>query len=177
METAAARILPITTETPRAIFRLDSYAGACDRLAGLSWGAEDLSAAVGASSARDEGGALRPLCELARSLCLAGAAAAGVAAVETVYPNFRDLAGLTACADRARRDGFAGMMAIHPCQVATINLAFTPSPDEVERARRIVALFAEDPGAGVLSLDGTMLDAVHLKQAHRTLDRIQDGEI
>ncbi|PWR21671.1 HpcH/HpaI aldolase/citrate lyase family protein [Zavarzinia compransoris] len=168
---AAIPILPIVTETPRALFRLDGYGGSSPRLAGLTWGAEDLSAAVGAVSARTGTGALTPLYDLARSLCLAAAAAAGVTAIETVYPDFRDLDGLAAYAARGRRDGFVGMMAIHPAQVSVINAAFTPGAAELAEARRIVDLFEANPGAGTLALQGRMLDAPHLAQARRLLAR------
>jgi citrate lyase subunit beta/citryl-CoA lyase len=164
-------ILPIATETPRALFTLDSYAEADlgGRLAGLTWGAEDLPAAVGASVNRGEDGAFTDLCRLARSLCVAAAAVAGVAAIETVYPAFRDLEGLACYAAAGRREGFTGMLAIHPDQVAVINEVFTPSAAEVEKAQKIVALFADNPTAGALSLDGRMLDMPHLKQARRVL--------
>ena len=165
---ATAQIIAIATETPAAMFQLGSYGGA-KRLAGLTWGAEDLPAAIGAATSREPDGRFTPPYELARSLCLFGAAAAGVAPIETVYPAFRDLEGLTAYAARARRDGFTGMMAIHPDQVAPINAAFTPSPAEVEHARAVVAAFEANPGAGALSLDGRMIDRPHLVQAQRTL--------
>lgn len=164
-------ILPIATETPRAIFGLGSYASVAVHLAGLTWGAEDLPAAIGASAARlADGGYTAPI-ELARSLTLFGAHAAGVRAIETVYPAFNDLDGLAAYAARGRRDGFSGMMAIHPKQVAIINAAFMP--DEAERAwaQRIVAAFEAAPGVGALQLDGKMIDAPHLKQARAMLAR------
>ena len=163
------KILPIVTETPRSVFELGSYAGGIDRLAGLTWGAEDLSAAVGATTARDQHGAFTPLYELARSLCIAGAAAAGVAAIETIYPAYRDIEGLLAYAQRARRDGFQGMLAIHPAQVAVINEAFTPTSADLAYAERVVAAFDANPGCGAVALDGKMLDAPHLKQARRIL--------
>ncbi|WP_106639846.1 HpcH/HpaI aldolase/citrate lyase family protein [Allosphingosinicella vermicomposti] len=165
---AASRVLAIATETPAAIFQLGTYGGQ-DRLEGLSWGAEDLPAALGAATSREENGSFTPPYELARSLCLFGAAAAGVAPIETVYPNFRDLDGLAAYAARARRDGFTGMMAIHPAQVPVINAAFTPSEAEVAHARAVIAQFAANPGAGALQLDGKMIDRPHLVQAQRTL--------
>ncbi|TFI56428.1 CoA ester lyase [Sphingomonas parva] len=165
---ATARILAIATETPAAMFQLGSYGGA-KRLAGLTWGAEDLPAAIGASTSREEDGSYTPPYQLARSLCLFGAAAAGVAPIETVYPTFRDLDGLAAYAQRARRDGFTGMMAIHPAQVPVINQAFTPTADEIAHARAVVAAFAAQPGAGALSLDGRMIDRPHLVQAQRIL--------
>lgn len=165
---ATAQILAIATETPAAIFQLGSYGGA-KRLAGLTWGAEDLPAAIGAATAREEDGRYTPPYELARSLCLFGAAAAGVAPIETVFPAFRDEEGVRAYAGRARRDGFTGMMAIHPAQVPLINAAFTPSEAEIGHARAVVAAFAAQPGAGALSLDGRMIDRPHLLQAQRTL--------
>lgn len=168
MGNETSRILAIATETPAAIFQLGTYGGA-QRLAGLTWGAEDLPAAIGASTSREEDGRFTPPYDLARSLCLFGAAAAGVAPIETVYPAFRDLDGLKAYAARARRDGFTGMMAIHPAQVEAINAAFTPSEAEVTHARAVVAAFDASPGAGALSLDGRMIDRPHLVQARRLL--------
>ncbi len=165
---ATARILAIATETPAAIFGLGSYGGH-KRLAALSWGAEDLPAAIGASTSREQDGSFTPPYELARSLSLFGAAAAGVAPIETVYPAFRDLEGLAAYAGRARRDGFAGMLAIHPEQVPIINHAFTPSESEVAHARAVVAAFEANPKSGALSLDGRMIDRPHLVQAQRIL--------
>ena len=162
-------ILPIATETPAAVFRLGSYGGVTPRLAGLTWGAEDLPAAVGAATAREADGSFTAPYQLARSLTLFGAHAAGVPAIETVFPDFGDLHGLAAYAARGRRDGFAGMMAIHPAQVPVINAAFTPSAEEVAHARRVVALFAAHPGAGALQLDGRMVDAPHLKAARNLL--------
>jgi citrate lyase subunit beta/citryl-CoA lyase len=167
------RILPIATETPAALFALGSYAEApSERLAGLTWGAEDLSTAVGAETNRAPDGGYTDLCRLARALCLAGAAAAGVPAIETVYPDLKDLEGLRAHAAQGRREGFCGMLAIHPAQVEVINGAFTPSAEAVERARRIVALFEAEPGSGVLAMDGRMLDAPHLAQARRILQSV-----
>jgi citrate lyase subunit beta/citryl-CoA lyase len=165
---ATAQILAIATETPAAMFQLGSYGG-LKRLAGLTWGAEDLPAAIGAATSRETDGRYTPPYELARSLCLFGAAAAAVAPIETVYPAFRDHDGLAAYAARARRDGFTGMMAIHPGQVAAINSAFTPSETEVAHARAVVAAFEANPGAGTLALDGRMIDRPHLLQAQRTL--------
>jgi citrate lyase subunit beta/citryl-CoA lyase len=165
---ATAQILAIATETPASIFALGSYGGA-RRLAGLTWGAEDLPAAIGAATSREEDGRFTPPYELARSLCLFGAAAAGVMPIETVYPAFRDLDGLALYAARARRDGFTGMMAIHPDQVSVINAAFTPSAAEIAHARAVVAAFEASPGAGALALDGRMIDRPHLLQAQRIL--------
>lgn len=168
-----ARILPIATETPAAIFGLGSYAGCSSRLAGITWGAEDLPAAIGAVSSREDDGRYTPPYEMIRALTLFGAHAAGVAPIETVFPDFRNLAGLEAYCARAMRDGFTGMMAIHPAQVAVINAAFTPSDAAVAQARAVVAAFAANPGAGALQLDGRMIDAPHLKQAQALLARAQ----
>lgn len=165
---ATAQILAIATETPAAMFALGTYGGA-KRLLGLTWGAEDLPAAIGAATSREEDGRYTPPYELARSLCLFGAAAAAVAPIETVYPAYKDLDGLAAYAARARRDGFTGMMAIHPDQIAPINAAFTPSEAEVAHARAVVAAFEASPEAGALSLDGRMIDRPHLVQAQRIL--------
>ncbi|MBB5706085.1 HpcH/HpaI aldolase/citrate lyase family protein [Sphingopyxis panaciterrulae] len=162
-------ILPIATETPAAIFTLGSYREAKDRLVGLTWGAEDLPAAIGAAASREADGRYTEPYQVARSLTLFAAHAAGVAAIDTVFPAIKDEAGLAAYATRARRDGFTGMMAIHPSQVAPINAAFTPSPDEVARAQATVDAFAANPGAGVLQIDGKMVDAPHLKQARHIL--------
>jgi citrate lyase subunit beta/citryl-CoA lyase len=162
-------ILPVATETPAAIFQLGSYAQVADHLLGLTWGAEDLPAAIGAATSREADGSYTAPYQLARSLALFAAHAAGVAAIDTVYPDFRDLEGLAAYAARARRDGFTGMMAIHPAQVPVINAAFTPSPEELAHARAVVDLFAANPGAGALQLDGRMVDAPHLKQARRVM--------
>lgn len=172
----AVEILPIATETPAAVFALGNYGGVTQRLAGLTWGAEDLPAAIGAATAREADGSFAPPYQLVRSLTLFGAHAAGVPAIETVYPDFRDLEGLANYAARGRRDGFSGMMAIHPAQVPIINRAFTPSPEEVEHARRVVAAFSAAPGSGALSLDGKMIDAPHLKAARALLARAGEPE-
>ena len=164
-------ILPIATETPAAIFVLGSYVDVRDRLLGLTWGAEDLPAAIGATAAREADGRYTPPIETVRSLALFAAHAAGIPAIETVYPNFRDLGGLAAYAARGARDGFTGMMAIHPDQVPVINQAFTPSEAEIAVARAIVDAFAANPDAGVLAVDGKMVDAPHLIQARRVLQR------
>lgn len=167
-------ILPIASETPAAVFTLGTYGGVTPRLAGLTWGAEDLPAAIGAATAREADGSYTAPYQLARSLTLFGAHAAGVPAIETVYPDFRDLEGLSAYAARGRRDGFAGMMAIHPSQVPVINAAFTPTTAEIAHARAIVDLFAANPGAGALQMDGKMVDAPHLKAARALLTLAAD---
>ena len=165
----ALKILPIVTETPHALFRMDGYGGVTDRLVGLTWGAEDLSAAVGASTAREAGGAYRPPYELARALTLFAAHAAGVAAIETVFPDLSDTDALRAYATRGRQDGFTGMLALHPNQIAPIHAGFTPSDAEVAHARAVVAHFDGGGGAGALRLEGKMIDAPHLAAARRVL--------
>lgn len=163
------RILPVATETARALFHLHTYGGVSQRLAGLTWGAEDLPAALGASTNRGPDGELAFVYQLARALCLAGAVAAGVQPIDTVYPDFRDTAGLEKTCARARMDGFTGKIAIHPDQVPVIQRAFSPTHEEVARARRVVAAFRANPSAGTVGLDGQMLDKPHLTQAERLL--------
>jgi len=172
---SGARILPIVTETPAAIFALGSYGGVSRRLCGLSWGVEDLSAAVGAATARGSDGCYTPLFETVRALALFAASAAGVPAIETIFPALDDEEGLKAYAQRGRRDGFGGMLAIHPKQIPIINEAFSPSATEKEWARRVIDAFAAAPHAGVLKLDGQMLDAPHLARARNILDRARDA--
>jgi citrate lyase subunit beta/citryl-CoA lyase len=167
----SARILPIATETPAALFQLGDYARVADRLAGLTWGAEDLPAAIGAASARTPDGLYTPPIEVARALTLFGAAAAGVPPIETVFPAIRDLDGLRAYAQRGARDGFTGMMALHPDQLPVIAEAFTPSAEAIAHARAVLAAFEAQPGAGVVMLDGKMVDLPHLKAARRVLER------
>lgn len=162
-------ILPIATETPQAIFTLGSYREVKDRLLGLTWGAEDLPAAIGASTSREADGSYTAPYQLARSLTLFAAHGAGTAAIDTVFPAIKDAEGLARYAATARRDGFTGMMAIHPSQVEPINAAFTPSTEELQRAHAIVEAFNNNPGAGVLQIDGKMIDAPHLKQARHIL--------
>ena len=168
-------VLPIATETPTAIFALSEYAKSTVPLAGLTWGAEDLPAAIGAATSREEDGRFTPPYEVARSLLLFAAHAAGVPAIETVYPNIKDLDGLAAHAARGSRDGFTGMMAIHPAQVEHINRAFSPTSEAVAQARRLVDAFAAQPQAGALQLDGRMVDLPHLKQARRVLALAGEG--
>jgi len=169
-------IMPIATEQPAALFHLHEYAGATRRLAGLTWGAEDLSASVGASANRDNDGNWLPPYELARSLCLFAASAANVAAVDTVFTDYKDAKGLARYAANARRDGFSGMLAIHPDQVDPINDAFRPSSEEIDRAKRIVALFADNPEAGTHGMDGEMIDRPHWLKAKRILDIAQQDK-
>lgn len=165
-------IAALVTETAAAMFRTGDYAGDYPgraRLVAMSWGAEDLSSALGAREQRGPDGEYSHTYEMARSLCLIGAAAAGVAAIETVQPEFRNLDALAARARRVRAQGFRGMLAIHPAQVEPINEAFTPSAEELAHARAVVQAFADHPGAGVVALDGAMLDRPHLVLAQRLL--------
>ena len=170
------RILPIATETPAALFALGGFARCGARLHGLTWGAEDLSAAIGASGNKDARGEWTAPMQLARSLCLFAAHAAGVAAVDTLHVDYRDAAGLRSSCARARSDGFTGKLAIHPDQVAVINECFAPSAEEVAQARRVVALFAQHPGVAALALDGRMVDRPHLRQAENTLERLSRAQ-
>ena len=165
------RIIALCTEHPEALLTLHSYVGTVPRLAGLSWGAEDLSAAVGAATNRSTKGEWLPPYEMARSMCLFAAAAAEVAAIDTVFTDFRDDEGLLRYAANARRDGFSGMLAIHPDQVEPINAAFSPSAEEIEHAQRIVELFEQNPGVGTVGLEGKMIDRPHLLQAQRLLQQ------
>jgi citrate lyase subunit beta/citryl-CoA lyase len=165
------RILVVATETAKAIFQLGSYAGGSVRLSGLTWGAEDLAADIGAESKHDASGRYIEPFRLARSLCLFGAVAAGVQPIDSVYPPFQDVEGLRRECEEARRDGFTGKMAIHPAQIDTINEVFTPSAAAVAEARAVIAAFAANPTAGAVSLNGRMLDMPHLKLAQRLLAR------
>ena len=168
MQPGATRVMALVTETAASMFATGTYAGA-PRLTALTWGAEDLADAVGAADNRNADGTYAFTYELARSFCLLGAAAAGVAAVETIHGDFRDEAGLRRRAQQARRAGFRGMLAIHPGQVAAINDAFTPSAEELQAAREIVDLFAANPGTGVVAHKGAMLDRPHLARARAVL--------
>jgi citrate lyase subunit beta/citryl-CoA lyase len=158
-------IVALATETAASLFTTGTYADCSLRLAALTWGAEDLSADLGAETNRDESGRFLDPYRLARTLCLAGAAAAGVPAIDTVYVDFRNDAGLRRECEDARRDGFAAKMAIHPAQVAVINDVFTPSAEAVVHAQSIVAAFAAQPGAGVVGIGGKMYDRPHLLRA------------
>ncbi len=172
MRQGSVKLACVATETARAMFALGSYAPAPARLIALTWGAEDLSAALGATDNKEPDGSWTFPYQLARAQCLFAATAAEVAAIETVFTNFRDLDGLEQDCRRSRRDGFVGRLAIHPDQVAVINRAYAPSLAEVERARKIVAAFEADPGAGTLGVDGKMIDIPHLKAARKTLASI-----
>ncbi|MGN3975165.1 HpcH/HpaI aldolase/citrate lyase family protein [Tsuneonella sp. SYSU-LHT278] len=163
-------IIPVASETAIAPFRLGDYATAdLPRLRAITWGAEDLAAALGAIGNRGPDGEFLFTYRMVRSLTLMAAHAAGVPAIETLHADFRDEAGLVASSRQAFSEGFSGRLAIHPAQVGPINAGFTPSEDEVAFARRVVAAFEAEPGAGVVGLDGKMLDIPHLKAAQRTL--------
>ncbi|RSY82044.1 CoA ester lyase [Sphingomonas koreensis] len=168
----ATRILPVATETARAPFELGNYASAgLTRLAGLTWGAEDLSTALGASTNLDASGAWAFTYRMVRSLTLMAAHAAGVPAIETLYVDYRDDEGLAASCRAARAEGFSGRIAIHPAQVDPINRGFAPSPEEIEFARKVIAAFDAAPGTGTVGVDGRMLDIPHLKQAQHLLNQ------
>ncbi|OZI77697.1 HpcH/HpaI aldolase/citrate lyase family protein [Bordetella genomosp. 12] len=164
----AITIVPVATETPESVLTMHSYIGCSPRLSGLTWGAEDLAAAVGASSNRQEDGTLEHTYRNARSACLLGARAAGVEPVDTLWVDYKDPEGLAKDAAAARRAGFTAKVAIHPDQVDVINLAFTPSAEEIAYARQVVEAF-QTQGTGTVGLKGKMLDMPHLKQAKRLL--------
>lgn len=170
--TGSTRILPLVSETPAAALGIPAYATTeVPRLAGLTWGAEDLSAAIGASRKRDGEGHWTDAFRMVRAMVLLAAHAREVLAIDTLHADFRDAEGLRRVAEASREDGFDGMLAIHPSQVEIINQAFTPTEDELDHARAIVAIFAANPNAGALQLDGKMIDQPHLAQARRLLDR------
>jgi citrate lyase subunit beta / citryl-CoA lyase len=167
----AIDIVAIATETAAALFLAGTYGGSSKRLKALTWGAEDLSAELGAEANRDRDGNFLAPYQLARSLCLAGAAAAQIPAIDTVYVDFRNESGLRRECEEARRDGFTGKMAIHPAQVAVINEVFTPTADAIARAEAVVAAFAAEPGAGTVGIGGVMYDRPHLERARQLLTR------
>jgi citrate lyase subunit beta/citryl-CoA lyase len=164
----STKVIVLVTETAEAMFTTGTYQGA-PRVVAMTWGAEDLADAVGAAENRNADGGYGFTYELARSLCLLGAAAAGVAAVDTIQGDFRDLEGLRRRAEKVRRDGFRGMLAIHPAQVDVINAAFTPDEEELAAAQEIVDLFAAHPGVGAVGHRGAMLDRPHLARAQALL--------
>jgi citrate lyase subunit beta/citryl-CoA lyase len=164
----STKVIVLVTETADGMFTTGTYAGA-PRMVAMTWGAEDLADAIGASENRNPDGSYAFTYELARSLCLLGAAAAGVLAIETIHGDYRDEAGLRARAEQVRRAGYRGMLAIHPAQVGVINDAFTPSAREIEAAQEIVDLFAANPGAGTIGYKGAMLDRPHLARAQALL--------
>jgi citrate lyase subunit beta/citryl-CoA lyase len=168
----STRIIAIATETPASLLQLNTYMGASSRLEGLAWGAEDLSAVLGARTNREaDGRAWTSPFQLARDLALFTAAAAGVQPIDTVFVNFRDTEGLRLECEAAVRDGFTAKMAIHPDQVSVINQAFTPGADEIALSQEIVQAFADNPQAGALALRGQMIDKAHVARAERILAR------
>ena len=170
----STKILPLVSETPAAALGIGDYARTeLPRLAGLTWGAEDLSAAIGASRKRDEAGRWTDAFRMVRAMVVLAAHARGVLAIDTLHADFRDLDGLRRVANESRADGFAGMLAIHPGQVEVINAAFTPTDEEIAEARAIVAAFAAQPDVGALQLDGKMIDQPHLEQARKLLARVE----
>ncbi len=171
MPVGSVKIAVVATETAKAMFALHTYAPAHPRLAALTWGGEDLAAALGATENREKGGWTFPY-QVARTQCLFAAGAAEVTPIDTIHADFRDTEGLELDCRRSRRDGFLGRMAIHPDQVATINRCYAPSEAEIAHARRIVEAFAANPGAGTLGIDGKMVDIPHLKAAQKTLAAI-----
>jgi citrate lyase subunit beta/citryl-CoA lyase len=172
MALGSVKLAVVSTETPRAMFNLGSYAPAHARLVALTWGAEDLAAAIGAADNREADGAWTEPYRMVRSQCLFAASAAETTPIDTIHADFRDVAGLERDCRRSRRDGFLGRMAIHPDQVAIINRCYTPSGEEIAHAQRIVDAFAADPGAGAIGIDGKMVDIPHLKAARKVLASI-----
>jgi citrate lyase subunit beta/citryl-CoA lyase len=168
IDRGATKVMALVTETAEGMFTTGTYAGA-PRLVAMSWGAEDLADAVGASENRNADGGYGFTYELARSFCLLGAAAAGVAAIETIHGDFRDEAGLRKRAEQVRRAGYRGMLAIHPAQIEVINAAFTPGTQELAAAQEIIDLFAAHPGSGTIGHKGAMLDRPHLARAQALL--------
>ena len=168
IEQGATKVIALVTETAEAMYTTGDYAGA-PRMVAMTWGAEDLADSLGASENRNADGSYGFTYQMARSFCLIGAATAGVAAIETIQGDFRDLEGLRARAEQVRRDGYRGMLAIHPAQVDVINAAFTPGADELAAAQEIVDLFAANPGAGTIGYKGAMLDRPHLARARALL--------
>ncbi len=165
----SVKIAVVCTETPKAMFNLGSYAPAHPRLVALTWGAEDLGAALGATDNKESDGAWTFPYQVARAQCLFAAAAGEVAPIDTLFADFKDTEGLERDCRRSRRDGFYGRIAIHPDQVATINRCYAPSEAEIAQARRIVEAFEANPGVGTLGIDGKMYDIPHLKAARKTL--------
>ena len=171
IEQGSTPVIVLLTEVAECMFHAGDFKGA-PRLLALTWGAEDLADSIGAQSNRNPDGSFAFTYELARSLCLLGAATAGVPAIETIQGDFRDTDGLKARAESVRRAGFRGMLAIHPAQVDIINEAFTPAEEEIAEAREIVGLFEANPGAGTIGWKGGMLDRPHLSRARQLLSQI-----
>ena len=170
--TEPTSLVPIATETPSAVFALEGIARA-PRVAGLTWGAEDLSAAIGASRSRDDDGRYLPIFELVRHWSLLAAHAAEVAAIDGVYTEFRDESGLRTECEQAAASGFHGKLTIHPSQIEIVNEAFTPSPEAVTAARALLDAYEQHrrAGRGAFAFEGEMIDAPHLARAQRLLDR------
>lgn len=174
IEIGATKVIVLVTETAEGMYTTGTYKGA-PRVIAMTWGAEDLADAIGASENRNPDGSYGFTYELARSLCLLGAGAAGVAPIDTIQGDFRDLEGLRLRAEKVRRDGYQGMLAIHPAQVDVINQAFTPSEEELQAAQEIVDLFAANPGVGTIGYKGAMLDRPHLARAKNLLASVGRG--
>lgn len=172
IEQGSTPVIALVTETAQAMFHTGDYAGA-PRMVAMTWGAEDLADAIGAQANTNEDGSFAFTYEMARSLTLLGAAAAGVPAIETIATDFRDLDALRVRAERVRREGYRGMLAIHPAQVDVINEAFTPSAEEIDHAREVVALFEANPDAGTIGYKGGMLDRPHLSRAQQLLSQVE----
>jgi len=166
------KIVAQAVETAMGLFTVGTYRDCSERLIGLTWGPEDIAAELGAETNREADGTLTEPYRLARSMCLYGAAAARVPAIETIHVNFRDLDALRHDTELARRDGFTGRLAIHPAQVSVFNDVFTPGPEQIEKAKAIVAAFAAKPGAGAVGIDGKMFDRPHLVRAQALLERV-----
>ncbi len=164
-------ILVLAPEIPQAMLNIASFQSCGPRVSGIAWGSEDLATSLGARTSLNNQGLYREPMELARTLCLCAGSAAGIHAIDTVYPDFRDIEGLKHSAERAAGDGFSGKLAIHPDQVSVINAAFTPTESEIVRAKRIVSAFEAEPGVGVINLDGAMVDMPHLAHAQKVLER------
>jgi citrate lyase subunit beta/citryl-CoA lyase len=168
----STKIVAQAVESAAGMFLAGTFRGASNRLIGMTWGPEDLSAELGAESNREADGTLTEPYRLARSMCLYGAAAAKLPAIETVYVDFRNTEGLRRDTEAARRDGFTGRLAIHPAQVPVINAVFTPTSEQIEKAKAVVAAFAAQPGAGAVGIDGKMYDRPHLVRAQALLARV-----
>jgi citrate lyase subunit beta/citryl-CoA lyase len=169
----SVKILAQSVETAAGVFTAGTYRDCSARLIGMTWGPEDLSAELGAEANRDADGTLTEPYRLARTLCLYGAAAARVPAFETIHVDFRNTEVLRADTEIARRDGFAGRLAIHPAQVPVINAVFTPTQEQIDKAKAVVAAFAAQPGAGTVGIDGKMFDRPHLVRAQALLERVK----
>lgn len=174
LEQGSTPVIVLITETAEAMFHTGDYKGA-PRVVALTWGAEDLADSIGASSNKDADGAYTFTYELARSMTLLGAATAGVTPIETISADFRNLEALRVRAEKVRRDGYRGMLAIHPAQVEVINGAFTPSEEEIAEAQEIVDLFAANPGVGAIGYKGGMLDRPYLARAQALLAQAGRG--